>query len=70
MNNYVVLYRDNSLSVVDAPYGFVCSADDTDHAEEQCENAYPDCEVVWVFEGSDVSAAKADYWDVLDSCGE
>jgi hypothetical protein len=23
-------------------------ADDTDHAEEQCLNAYPDADIVWV----------------------
>lgn len=66
MKDYVVLYRQDCLSVVDAPFGFVCQADDTGHAEEQCENAYPDCDIVWVFEGTDVGAAQADYWNVSD----
>jgi hypothetical protein len=30
---------------------FECSADDAEHAEEQCTNAYPDCAVLWVNEG-------------------
>ncbi len=28
---------------------FDCQADDPDHAEEQAENAYPGCEVLYVF---------------------
>ena len=27
---------------------FECQAEDTEHAEEQCLNAYPDCAVLWV----------------------
>mgnify|MGYP003658786538 CR=1 FL=1 len=30
---------------------FECQADDGDHAEEQCLNAYPDCFVLWINEG-------------------
>ena len=30
---------------------FVCHADDVEHAEEQCFNAYPKCEILWVNEG-------------------
>lgn len=30
---------------------FECSADDGDHAEEQCLNAYPTCAVLWVNQG-------------------
>ncbi len=28
---------------------FDCQADDPDHAEEQAENAYPGCDVLYVF---------------------
>lgn len=27
---------------------FVCMADDDEHAEEQCLDAYPDCDILWV----------------------
>lgn len=67
MNTYTVLYRDDSLEPADAPYAFVCQADDSDHAEEQCLNAYPDCEVVWVVQTGDVDAAYANYWGNDDS---
>lgn len=30
---------------------FLCSADDAEHAEEQCLNAYPKCEILWVNDG-------------------
>lgn len=30
--------------------GFICFADDADHAEEQCLNAYPGSTVLWVSE--------------------
>jgi len=31
---------------------FTCMADDVDHAEEQCRDAYPNCEIshIWVTE--------------------
>lgn len=67
MKTYTVLYRiDSIMSVVDAPLGFICQADDTEHAEEQCLNAYPDCDVVWVWEGDSLQDAWADYWNVSD----
>ena len=63
MNGYVVLYRiESMMSPFDAPFGFVCQADDGDHAEEQCLNAYPDCGVVWVVEGDDYREALKEYW--------
>jgi hypothetical protein len=64
MNSYVVLYRDDSLLPADAPLAFVCDADDADHAEEQCENAYPDSQVVWVVEGTQVQVAYDDYYNI------
>ena len=65
MKNYVVLYRiEEVLKPVDEPFAFVCMADNADHAEEQCTNAYPDCNVIWVYQGSDVNAAYVDYWEV------
>lgn len=30
---------------------FNCMAEDVDHAEEQCLDAYPNCNIVWVNEG-------------------
>ena len=37
---------------------FNCLADDADHAEEQCVNSYPDCEVLWVNEGHNVTTME------------
>ncbi len=64
---YTVLYRDDSLLPADAPYSFVCQAEDSEHAEEQCTNAYPECEVVWVVLTSDVDLAYQNYWGNDDS---
>ncbi len=62
MNKYTILYRDSSLLPADPPLIFQCDADDGDHAEEQCDNAYPGCEAVWIVETADVDAAYDDYW--------
>ena len=66
MNNYIVLYRVEALmSPLDEPFGFQCWAEDTDHAEEQCLNADPGGEVVWVWEGPfgvGVQRALDDYY--------
>lgn len=63
MNKYIVLYRIESMMCpADHPFGFKCYAEDADHAQEQCENAYPDCEVVWVSAASSYEEALNDYW--------
>lgn len=63
MKTYVVLYRIESImSPLDEPFGFICQAEDTDHAEEQCINAYPDCAVVWIDEGEDCLLALENYY--------
>ena len=48
MNRYCVIYctLEYWLGGYEA---FLCDAEDGDHAQEQCENAYPDCDVVWTF---------------------
>lgn len=52
MKNYVVLYRRNDIqSVGESPFGFQCYAENVDHAEEQCLNADPDADIVWVWQG-------------------
>ena len=51
MLNYVVLHREVGAGPLDPPQGFQCWAEDSDHAEEQCENAYPDNEILWVWQG-------------------
>lgn len=68
MKSYIVLYREkDSPSELDNPEGFQCFADDADHAEPQCENAYPGCDVVWVFQGGekvgDYASALVDYYN-------
>lgn len=59
---YVVLYWEAGSAPADVPLVFECQADDTEHAEEQCENAYPDCNIAWVVQTDDVDAAWSDYW--------
>jgi hypothetical protein len=64
MKKFVVLYRiEQVMSPLDAPFGFVCDAEDADHAEEQCINAYPDCGVVWVANGESYKDALSVYWN-------
>ena len=61
IKDYVVLFIDP-----DEPFvleGFLCEADDADHAEEQAVDAYPRCDVVWVEEGNDWRGAQERYWD-------
>ena len=63
MKSYTVLYRIESvMSPIDAPFGFICDAENTDHAEEQCLNAYPDCDVMWVANGNSYNAALDIFW--------
>lgn len=66
MTSYVVLYRDDTLDALDPPYAFVCMAEDMDHAEEQCQNAEPGCEVVWVAATNSVDSALMAYWNASD----
>jgi hypothetical protein len=70
MKNYIVLYRiENILTPLDPPFGFQCWAEDTDHAEEQCLNAYPDCDIVWIWQGPEgvgMQPALDDYWATSD----
>lgn len=42
MQHFNVLYRSGEAKALDVEI-FRCQAEDYDHAEEQCENAYPDC---------------------------
>lgn len=65
LKNFVVLYRQEDSLPADPPLGFQCDAEDGDHAQEQCENAYPGCDVVWVWQGAKgvgVDPALQDYW--------
>jgi hypothetical protein len=62
MQTYTALYRDQSLLPFDMPFAFQCQADDTDHAEEQCMDAYPDAEILWLVQTDNVDAALLDYW--------
>jgi hypothetical protein len=43
--------------------GFPCQADSLDHAAEQCRNAYPGADVLWVHEGTDLEAAIDEWMD-------
>jgi len=61
---YVVLYRcENIMAPADPPFSFQCIAEDTEHAEEQCLNAYYGADIVWVVQTEDVQEAYNDYWN-------
>lgn len=58
MDKFTVIYTK-----ADEPIGwqfFQCQADDADHAEEQCINAYPGCAVLWVNEGHGPDSQRMD----------
>lgn len=64
MQSYTVLYKTPDILPLDAPLGFVCQADDTEHAEEQCMDAEPDADIVWVVITDDYDVALRDYWGI------
>ena len=67
---YIVLYKTKQQAPCDAPLGFVCYAEDSDHAKEQCLDAEPDVDiVVWVVETESYPAALDDYVDALNVGG-
>ncbi len=68
LNWWSVLYRSATAPPVAAPECFACQAEDGDHAEEQCRNAYPGCDVLWTFLG-DAEGAYQDYWGASDTKG-
>ena len=57
---WVVLYVIAGEDMV--PQAFLCQAEDMDHADEQCMDAYPDAHIVWAEEGVDVPRAFENYW--------
>jgi len=64
MKEFTVLYRDSDALPAEPPLAFTCMADDGDHAQEQCENSYPGCDVLWIWQGN-VKDAYSDYWGYL-----
>lgn len=58
---WVVLYVIPAESLI--PQAFLCQAEDMDHADEQCMDAYPSATIAWAEEGTDVHRAYLNYWD-------
>jgi hypothetical protein len=50
MNPFTVIYVEPRDSLELWQF-FECHAEDGEHAEEQCQNAYPTCKVLWVNAG-------------------
>lgn len=44
------------------PQVFLCQAEDGDHADEQCLDAYPEADIVWAEQGTDPQQAMLNYW--------
>lgn len=61
LTHFVVLYVIIDEGIL--PQAFLCQAEDADHAEEQCMDAYPDADVVWVYEGESPQSAYLEYWE-------
>lgn len=61
LKSYVVLFVEPEYPL--EVFGFVCDAEDEDHAEEQALDAYPDANVVWVEEGTETAIAFEHYWE-------
>lgn len=59
--HWTVLYRSSESLLGDPPEAFRCWAENTEHAEEQCRNFLPDCDIVWTYPG-EPDAAYQDYW--------
>jgi hypothetical protein len=51
LKDYVVLYINHNTPLVLET--FLCQAEDIDHAEEQCLDAYPNADAVWIEEGTE-----------------
>lgn len=47
---FAVTYYEKDDDQMDNPLEFHCWADDEDHADEQCENAYPGCTTTFIEE--------------------
>ena len=65
MNTFIVLYREKDNHHGNPPAAFLCSAEGADHAEEQCASAYPEADIVWVWENDATTlyrAALKDYY--------
>ena len=62
MKPYIVLYVNKQSGQGEPPFSMKCWAINADAAEDQCEDAQPDCTVVWVYEGEITDHAYADFW--------
>ena len=63
LKSWIVLYV---IAEDIVPQVFLCQAEDMDHAEEQCLDAYPDVDIVWAEEGEEgrgTFRAFANYWN-------
>lgn len=62
MKKFTVLYQNPELPLAAPPLHFHCDAEDGDHAEEQCENAYPQSTIAWVAQTDDLQEALNEYY--------
>ncbi len=61
LHGFAVIHRDAGALPGSFPECFMCQAEDGDHAEEQCRNAYPESKVLWTHLGT-AEAAYDNYW--------
>jgi len=60
LESWCVVYRDADATSFDVEV-FKCKAESYEHAEEQCENAYPESDILWLLDTGDESEA-IDNW--------
>lgn len=60
---WTVLYRPAGAAASSKPESYVCLATNYDSADDQCQSAYEDCEVLWVMRGSNVDLALTEYFE-------
>lgn len=64
MRRWIVLYHESNSLPFDPPLAYACSADDSEHAEEQCAGECAGREIVWVYLGESADEAYREYWQL------
>lgn len=62
LQDYVVLFRFPKQNPLHDPFIFLCQADDTEHAEEQCFDLYPSVSIVWIAQTKSCDEAFDEYY--------
>jgi hypothetical protein len=61
---YNVIYRPKESKYPLDVEVFQCEAETVEHAEEQAEDAYPDCEILWIDQERDPQESIKNWYSV------